>query len=142
MFKSLANKNDVPLQQVLQLTSYSVFLLPINSLAHQRCVLFELINYIFCKLFCTSSKHLLFLSVQTVHHIHVRTIFHLLSFSVTFPSLFHLLSTPLMLPGFTHLISFRLMNILHSSPILLQCKKIWLIISAYSPHKKHLETNW
>lgn len=84
------------------------------------------------------SKHLEFLSFQTVHQMDAGIILHLSPSPVSLPASSQLAKGDAMLSGIIQAIPPRAQKILHTCPVTLQWRKRCFNVSAVSPHEQHL----
>lgn len=89
-----------------------------------------------------SSKHLPFLSLHTVHHMHVGIAFHHFFWLLLPPLLIQLHRRSTVCSSIDQFVSVRIRNSDQICEVILQCENKWLLVSSASLHKKNLETIW
>lgn len=94
--------------------------------------------FIFCNELLLFSKHVEFLSFQTVHHMLAGTVLHLALSLTSHPASSQLSKVADRFPGIVHVMPLRARNILHIWPVILQCWNRCLIVTVVPPHKVHL----
>lgn len=105
---------------------------------HQKHSSIRQFNLTFCILFSMLSKTLEFLSFHIAHHM-LQGQFSISLFFDCLPGSSQLWIASVIFAGMVHDKPLRFRNNLHSWPVILQCRKRWLVVSASSLQKKHLE---
>ena len=97
-------------------------------------------SFTFCIGLVLFSKHLLFLSFHTDHHMQEGTRLHHFFCFLLPPLLIQQVRRSAVCSGITHGFWMRLRNIYHTWEVTLQWRNKWLFVSSFSLQKKHVET--